>query len=169
MTVLDTLLMDVAAGLGSFVTRLGTGAAPRGVAVDPATGRTFVHDFMGRSVTVLETEALFERGDRTVAASTVETVADEPLPLQVAHGKRLFYHAADTRISAEGYLSCGSCHVDGGTTAASSTSPDAARGCATPPTCAAARRGAGQRAMSANFDEIQDFENDMRTPSAAAA
>jgi DNA-binding beta-propeller fold protein YncE len=163
VTVLDTLLMDVAAGLGSFVTRLATGAAPRGVAVDPATGRTFVHDFMGRSVTVLETEALFERGDRTVAASTVETVADEPLPLQVAHGKRLFYHAADTRISAEGYLSCGTCHVDGGHDGRVFDFTGRGEGLRNT-TDLRGRAGVAQGNVhwSANFDEIQDFENDMR-------
>ncbi len=163
VTVLDTLLMDVAAGLGSFVTRLGTGAAPRGVAVDPATGRTFVHDFMSRSLTVLETEALFERGDRTVSASTVETVANEPLPLQVAHGKRLFYHAADTRISAEGYLSCATCHVDGGHDGR--VFDFAGRGEGLRNTADLRGRGGvgqGNVHWSANFDEIQDFEIDVR-------
>ena len=164
VTVLDTLLMDVAAGLGSFVTRLATGAAPRGVAVDSATGRTFVQDFMGRSVTVLETEALFERGDRTVSASAVETVAGEPLPPQVAHGKRLFYHAADTRISAEGYLSCGTCHVDGGHDGRVFDFTGRGEGLRNT-TDLRGRTGVGQGNVhwSANFDEIQDFENDMRT------
>ncbi len=163
VTVLDTLLFDTAAGMGSFVTRLPAGAAPRGVAVDPQTSRTFVHDFMGRSLTALDTEALFLAGDKTVPGTTVATVAVEPLPLQVAHGKRLFYHAADTRISAEGYLSCGTCHVDGGHDGRVWDFNGRGEGLRNT-TELRGRAGTGQGNVhwTANFDEIQDFEGDIR-------
>ena len=161
--VLDTLLMDTASGLGSFVTRLGSGAAPRGLVVDENTGRTLVHDFMGRGITALETDPLFRNGEVTVASATVTTVGTEPLPLAVAHGKRLFYHASDRRMSAEGYLSCGTCHVDGGHDGR--TFDFTGRGEGLRNTTDLRGRGGtghGNVHWTANFDEIQDFENDIR-------
>jgi cytochrome c peroxidase len=163
VTVLDALVLDEASGLGAFFTRLGTGAAPQGVVADGVTGRTFVHDFLGRSTTVLETDALFRRGSKTVPASAVATVANEPLAPAVAHGKRLFYHASDTRMSAEGYLSCATCHLDGGHDG--QVWDFTGRGEGLRNTTELRGRGGvahGNVHWSANFDEIQDFENDMR-------
>jgi cytochrome c peroxidase len=100
-------------GLGALVTRLPTGAAPQGVCADPTTGRTFVHDFLGRTVTVLQTQALYAEGSLQVPSVAVSMVASEPLTTPVLQGKRIFYHAGDPRMSAEGYLSCATCHLDG--------------------------------------------------------
>jgi hypothetical protein len=93
----------------------------------------------------------------------VNTVAVEPLPPQVLHGKRIFYHAGDRRMSAEGYLSCATCHIDGDDDGR--TWDFTGRGEGLRNTTVLNGRGGmahGRVHWSANFDEIQDFENDIR-------
>ncbi|REJ86125.1 MAG: PKD domain-containing protein [Acidobacteria bacterium] len=163
VVVLDALEQAQSSGLGSFVTRLGSGAAPQGVCVDESTRRTFVANFMGRSVTALETDALLRLGSTSVAASDVPVVAAETLPADVLLGKRLFYHASDPRMSAEGYLSCATCHLDGGHDGR--VWDFTGRGEGLRNTTDLRGRGGiehGNVHWSANFDEIQDFENDIR-------
>ncbi len=165
LLVLDALALDANAGLGALVTRIAVGAAPQGVCSDAATGRTFVHNFMGRSVSALETAALYSSGDIQVASTNIAMVANETLAPNVLQGKRLFYHAGDPRMSAEGYISCATCHIDG--------SEDGrvwdftGRGEGLRNTTTLNGRGGtahGRVHWSANFDEIQDFENDIRGP-----
>jgi cytochrome c peroxidase len=164
LLVLDALALDASTGLGALVTRIGVGAAPQGVCADPNTQRSFVHNFMGRSVSVLETQALYTTGSINVPVSTVSMVANETLAEPVLRGKRLFYHAGDPRMSAEGYMSCATCHVDGGEDGR--TWDFSGRGEGLRNTTVLNGRGGmahGRVHWSANFDEIQDFENDIRS------
>jgi len=161
--VLDALAVGGTSGLGSLVTRLGTGAAPQGVCVDPDTRRTSIKNLMGRSVTVLDTDPLFQSGDVSVGGTEVVTVGSELLPPQQLAGKRIFYHAGDPRMSAEGYLSCATCHLDGGHDGRVWDFTGRGEGFRNT-TSLRGRAGIGQGNVhwSANFDEIQDFENDVR-------
>ena len=165
--VLDTLATGSASGLGSFVTRLGTGSAPQGVCIDPTTQRTFVQDFTDRTVTVLETADLFQHGTRTAASTTIDAVGSEALAANVLLGKQIFYRASDPqmRMSAEGYLSCATCHLDGGHDGRTWDFTGRGEGFRNTTTL----RGRGGMAhgnvhWTANFDEIQDFEHDIRGP-----
>jgi cytochrome c peroxidase len=163
LVVFDALAAAASSGLGAFVTRLGTGLAPQGVCADMATGRTFVNNLMSRSLTALETDALFRRGTVSVPGQEVSTVATEVLPAAVLAGKRIFYNAADPRMSAEGYLSCATCHVDGGHDGR--VWDFTGRGEGLRNTATLHGRGGmahGNVHWTANFDEIQDFENDVR-------
>ncbi|MCU0755715.1 MAG: PKD domain-containing protein [Xanthomonadales bacterium] len=163
LLVLDALALDASTGLGALVTRIGVGAAPQGVCTDPTTRRSYVHNFMGRSVSVLETDALYTAGSINVPVSTVAMVAAESLPATVLQGKRLFHHAGDPRMSAEGYLSCASCHLDGGDDGRVWDFTNRGEGLRN--TTVLNGRGGlahGRVHWSANFDEIQDFEIDIR-------
>lgn len=163
LLVLDALALDVSTGLGALVARLPTGAAPQGVCTDTTTGRSFVHDFLGRTVSVLETGALFATGALNAPRTAVSMVAIEPLPEPVLRGKRIFHDAGDPRMSAEGYLSCATCHVDGGDDGRSWDFSGRGEGLRN--TTVLNGRGGmahGRVHWSANFDEIQDFENDIR-------
>ncbi|MEL7060437.1 MAG: Ig-like domain-containing protein, partial [Acidobacteriota bacterium] len=163
LLVLDALRLEEASGLGALVTRLGTGAAPRGVCVDPTTRRTLVENFVGRSVSVLDTDALLREGAITASRVDRSTVGAESLPAQILHGKRLFHHASDPRMSGEGYMSCASCHLDGGHDGR--TWDFHGRGEGFRNTTDLRGRGGmaqGNVHWTANFDEIQDFENDIR-------
>lgn len=163
LVVLDALALDGSAGLGGFVTRLGAGRAPQGVCTDATTNRTVVNNLLSRDLTVLETDALFRRGALSIGSSAVATVAQETLAPAVLAGKRIFYDASDPRMSAEGYMSCATCHVDGGHDGR--TWDFTGRGEGLRNTTTLHGRGGtahGNVHWSANFDEIQDFEHDIR-------
>ncbi|MEM7353592.1 MAG: Ig-like domain-containing protein, partial [Acidobacteriota bacterium] len=163
VVVLDALATSQASGLGSLFTRLGSGAAPRGVCVDGVTQRVFVKDFMDRSLTVHEASDLFRYGDKTVPSSQVATVSSEALPLTVLTGKRIFYDGGDPRMSAEGYMSCATCHLDGGHDGRVWDFTGRGEGFRnTTSLRGRAGMGHGNVHWTANFDEIQDFENDIR-------
>jgi DNA-binding beta-propeller fold protein YncE len=161
--VLDALEAGQNTGLGALVARLQVGAAPQGVCVDATTRRSFVQNLMGRSVSVLETDALFRLGNVALASSTVDAVAVEPMTPAVLLGKTIFYNASDPRMSAEGYISCATCHLDGGHDGR--VWDFTGRGEGLRNTTTLHGRGGtahGNVHWSANFDEIQDFEGDMR-------
>lgn len=180
VTVVDTLVKGtdpLLLGIHSARGRYSVGAAPRAVWVDPMTKRLWVYNDLSRSVTVLGLGNLIARGEplSPVAGSPVTTssAAFETLAPNVLAGKRLFYDAEGRakdqdgaevfRISSEGYIACASCHLDGG-------SDDrvwdfTGRGEGLRNTVSLRGRsgmGMGRVHWSGNFDEIQDFEGDIR-------
>lgn len=164
VVVFDALTLNESAGLGGLVTRLTTGPAPQGVVVDAASGRILTQNFMGRSVTSADANPLLLGGEINLASTTIPTVATEALPASVLTGKRIFYNAADPRMSAEGYLSCASCHVDGGSDGRVWDFTQRGEGLRnTVDLRGRAGMGHGNVHWSANFDEIQDFEHDIRS------
>ncbi len=161
--VFDALAMDAANGLGSFVTRLGAGSAPQGICIDRTTRRTYVKNLMSRDVTVQETASLLDVGSVSITSSTVQTVANEAMAADVRLGRDIFYNASDPRMSSEGYLSCATCHVDGGQDGRVWDFTGRGEGLRNTTTLRGrAGTGHGNVHWSANFDEIQDFENDIR-------
>ena len=165
IVVLDPLLVGQVSGLGSLVARWSTGLAPQGICGDPATGRMFVKDFMDRSISALETADFFQTGNKTIARTAVSSVASESLSAQNLLGKQIFYNSGDPRMSAEGYISCATCHADGGHDGRVWDFTGRGEGFRNTTTL----RGRGGAAhgnvhWTANFDEIQDFEHDIRGP-----
>ena len=70
---------------------------------------------MDRTVGVYDLTALIDEGQWNVPLlATLQSVATEKLSATVLKGKQLFYDARDTRLAREGYMSCASCHNDGG-------------------------------------------------------
>ncbi len=145
---------------------VGTGLAPQGVLIDPASQRIFTQNFMGRSVTVLNAAPLLVENRTTLPlVSTTAAVANELLTAPVLLGKQIFYNAADPRMSADSYISCASCHVDGGHDGRVWDFRGRGEGLRRT-TDLRGRSGMGHGAVhwSGNFDEIQDFEHDIRGP-----
>ena len=163
VVVFDALDVEATSGLAGFVSRLAVGLAPQGICTDTVTNRTFVKNFTSRDLTVLETDALFRSGNISPASANVSTVATEMLPPDVLLGKQVFYNASDIRMSDEGYLSCATCHVDGGHDGRVWDFTGRGEGLRNT-TSLRGRAGMahGNVHWSANFDEIQDFENDIR-------
>lgn len=161
--VLDTLAVGQVEGLGSMVTRLATSAAPQGICVDESTSRTFTKNLTGRDLSVLETDALFRDGALGGGRSEVGTVASESLSPEVLLGKRIFYGAGDPRMSSEGYISCATCHLDGAHDGRTWDFTGRGEGLRNTTTLVG-RTGMvhGNVHWTGNFDEIQDFENDIR-------
>jgi len=145
---------------------VGTGLSPQGVLIDTASGRLFTQDFMGRSVTVRDAAPLLNQNQTTLPLiATTPAVTSELLTTTVLQGKRLFYNAADPRMSAESYISCATCHIDGGHDGRVWDFTGRGEGLRRT-TDLRGRSGMGHGAVhwSGNFDEIQDFEHDIRGP-----
>lgn len=158
---------------GSMVTQpavltleIGTGLAPQGVLIDALSNRIFTQNFMGRSVTVLDAHPfLVENRTALPVLATTQSVTAELLSAEVLQGKRIFYNAADTRMGADSYISCATCHVDGGHDGRVWDFTGRGEGLRRT-TDLRGRNGMGHGAVhwSGNFDEIQDFEHDIRGP-----
>lgn len=163
ISVFDRFEVDRSAGLGGFVSRQTVGRSPRGLACDPVTGRLFVKNDLGRDLTVFELADFYAEGRADFPRQTVATTTFEVLPEPVLRGKQLFHHAGDPRMSGEGYLSCATCHADGGFDGRTWDFTGRGEGLRNT-TSLNGRAGMRQGNVhwTGNFDEIQDFEHDIR-------
>jgi DNA-binding beta-propeller fold protein YncE/cytochrome c551/c552 len=141
-----------------------TGLAPQGMAFNKDGSKLFVQNFMSRTVRVYNTEGLI-LGSNTepTVLKTINTVTTELLSAQVLKGKQIFYNAEDTRMTFAGYISCASCHLDGGSDQRVWDFTDRGEGLRKTITLNG-RSGTqlGNVHWTGNFDEIHDFENDIR-------
>ena len=151
---------------GSSLAGLATGLTPQGLALSPDGSRLFTQDFMQRSVTVYDVSELSSgTGVGAAPLATIPTVDVEALDPTVLLGKQIFYNAADTRMSLDGYLSCATCHLEGGQDGRVWDFTDRGEGLRnTIDMRGRSGMGHGNVHWTANFDEIQDFENDVRGP-----
>ncbi|MCB0112170.1 MAG: RICIN domain-containing protein, partial [Caldilineaceae bacterium] len=142
--------------------RIAVGRAPQGLALSADGTQLYVHNFMDRTVTVHDLTALYTTGTPTAAlAATYNTVGAEKLNPQVLTGKQLFYDAKDTRLARDNYISCASCHNDGGQDGRIWDLTGFGEGLRN--TIALnGHTGQGPLHWSANFDEVQDFEGQIR-------
>ena len=142
----------------TFTARIDLGHAPQGIVISANGQRGYVANFLSRNVQVLD----LANPPTPAVLATVATTS-EPLPPRLANGKRLFYRSREPRHSVANYIACVSCHADGG-------GPDGrtwdftnrGEGLRNTPDL----RGRGGPAhgpihWSGNFDEGQDFENDI--------
>ena len=155
--------VDVHAGERTFNAHSG-GRSPIGLALDAGRGRLFVHNFMSRSVSALNAADVLSRAGLSmplIGSTTV--VANEALPPAVLRGKQLFYEASDGRLSTEGYMSCASCHFGGGSDGRVWDLTGFGEGVRNTIDLRGHGLGHGPRHWSANFDEVQDFEQQVRS------
>ncbi len=146
------------------VMRFDAGRAPQGLAVSADGLRLYVSNFMDRSVTVHDLTRLVRFGEFTVPApTTLASVASERLTAQVLQGKRLFYDARDPRLARDSYMSCATCHRDGGSDGRTWDLTGMGEGLRnTIALRGRAAMGQGPLHWSGNFDELQDFEGQIR-------
>lgn len=139
---------------------LSTDLAPQGLIVDPGTNRLFVKNFMSRSVTVHDVSGQLSDNSRLDISTLIEK--EEALDPQILLGKQIFYNADDERMSFESYISCASCHQDGGHDGVVWDFTQRGEGLRNT-TDLRGRSGTahGNVHWTANFDEIQDFELDI--------
>lgn len=152
--VLDTVSFDI---VGSV---LGAGAAITGL-VSSSDGETlYAHAWLDRELRAYDVHDL----DAVPALRWATTVvASEPVPDAVLQGKRIFHDSSDLRMAQDGYLTCASCHPDGDHDGRTWDFTDRGEGLRnTTSLLGRAGTGMGPLHWSANFDEIQDFENDIR-------
>ena len=147
----------------SQVMRVAVGRAPQGLALS-GSGRTLiVHNFMDRTVGLYDIGAVLDGGLPQVSEiSVTDTVASEELSSQVLAGKKLFYDAADDRLALDNYLSCASCHNEGDTDGRVWDFDQFGEGLRGTISLQGKGIGHGPLHWSANFDEVQDFERQIR-------
>jgi len=157
--------LDPGVPAASVVAQVDVGRAPQGLALDITTGRLFVQNFMDRNVTVLSADSLMKSGTGGLpVVQTISTVATETLSATVLQGKKIFYNAADPRMSLEGYFSCALCHLDGGHDGRTWDFTQRGEGLRNNiPLKGHAGTAQGRVHWTGNFDEIQDFEQDIRS------
>ncbi|MEM6296381.1 MAG: hypothetical protein AAGA54_34245, partial [Myxococcota bacterium] len=141
---------------------LDVGFAPEGLALTADDRYLYVDAFMSREVVVYDVSS-FAVLPEVLAA--IPITDGEPLPEEVARGKVLFNDAFDVRLSKDSYMACGHCHLDGESD--HRTWDFTGRGEGMRNTISLLGRGGdahGPIHWSANFDEIHDFEGDIRGP-----
>ncbi|MFC4992557.1 Ig-like domain-containing protein [Rubritalea tangerina] len=143
---------------------LHVGAAPQGLALSKDGLTLYVHNFLDRSVVSYDvTDLVNDGGGQAKVLKRITTVREEKLEPIVLSGKKHFYHAGNPRMSRDGYISCASCHLDGGHDGRVWDFTDRGEGLRnTISLLGKAGEKHGRLHWSANFDEIQDFEHDIR-------
>ncbi|MBB5351914.1 DNA-binding beta-propeller fold protein YncE [Haloferula luteola] len=158
----EVAVIDVYGGAEIF--RIPVGFAPQGLALSPDGSVLFTHNFMSRTVSLHAVADLINFGlPRASHLATLGEVQNEALSPQLLRGKQLFYDAQDTRLGRESYISCASCHNDGGHDGRVWDFSGFGEGLRN---TIDLRGRAGTRHgplhWSGNFDEVQDFENQIR-------
>ena len=129
---------------------LETGRHPRGLTLTPDGRRLFVDNVLDGTLDIFDTQSLTH-----VATLTLTHI---PLPAEVLAGQRLF-NSALAPMSAEHWLSCATCHLDGGADSRTWAGfPDGPRN--TPSLLGA--RDTLPLHWSGNLDEFQDTEHTIR-------
>jgi cytochrome c peroxidase/streptogramin lyase len=141
-----------------------TGRAPQGLVLSSDGSTLYVHNFMSRTMAIYDVAGITQSTSFAfVPLADVATVANEQLAPDVLLGKQIFYNAADDRMNEDGYLSCASCHLDGEHDGRVWDFTDRGEGLRNTATLLGrSGMGHGRLHWTANFDEVQDFESDMR-------
>jgi DNA-binding beta-propeller fold protein YncE len=142
----------------------GLGVAPTGLCVDPDRQLLVVHNFLTRDLSVLSLAPLMSgTAHEAPLVGRVRTVTVEILRGPVLPGKQFFHTAVDARMSRLGHVSCASCHFDSGHDGRVWDFTDRGEGLRNTISLQG-RQGTGHGLVhwSANFNEIQDFEQDIR-------
>jgi YVTN family beta-propeller protein len=144
--------------------RFEVGIAPQGLALSADGLRLYVHNFMDRSVSAIDLTPLVRFGQVGAAPTAVlASVGTEKLAAAVLRGKQLFYDARDPRLSRDSYMSCASCHSEGGHDGRTWDLSSLGEGLRNT-IALKGRAGTGQGLLhwSGNFDEVHDFEGQIR-------
>lgn len=137
-----------------------TGHAVDGIALDAAGDTLYVHAALSREVRAYDVSDL---SSEPVPRWTVSTIESEPLTPQVLRGATVFASSRDGRMSRTRYLSCASCHRDGESDHLTWDFTQRGEGLRnTVPLRGRAGMAHGPLHWSGNFDEVQDFEQDIR-------
>ncbi|MEZ4287376.1 MAG: DUF1929 domain-containing protein [Polyangiales bacterium] len=146
------------------IARFNVGHAPEGLAIS-SDGKTLaVHNFLDRSISLFDVSGVVDHGTlEPVTITTTNVVANETLSEQVLIGKRLFYDASDDRLASFDYMSCASCHNEGAHDGRTWDFTQFGEGLRN--TITLEGHGGPEHGMlhwTGNFDEVQDFEGQIR-------
>ena len=132
------------------IKHLEVGSFPLGIASNHATGDLYVDNALDGTITVIDSDNLGV--SKTIEATILPT---DP---GILNGQKLFHSSDDTRMAKDQWISCATCHFDGGTDHTNWFFPDGLRN--TPSLVGANLTGPFH--WSGNLDEIQDVEETIR-------
>ncbi len=142
--------------------RFTAGRAPQGVVTSPDGRTVFVHNFMDRSVTIHNASALIDGAETApTLTATLACITTEKLAANILKGKQLFYDSADQRLALQQYVSCAGCHNDGGQDGRVWDFTGFGEGLRNNISLKG-HANHGPAHWTGNFDEIQDFEGQIR-------
>lgn len=132
------------------VAHIETGFNPRGVVLSPDERFVYVSNALSGTVTVIDTatDAVVD----TIRATTI------PLPPNILRGKILFNSSATTTLAKDEWVSCATCHFEGGADGRTWFFRDGIRN--TPALFGVA--STLPMHWSGDLDELQDVENTIR-------
>jgi YVTN family beta-propeller protein len=145
----DVSVLDVAKRMK--VAHVAVGLNPRGIALTPDESLAFITNSLGGTASVID----------TATDSVVATIATTSIPLAplLLRGKILFNSAATTALSKDRWISCATCHFEGGTDGRTWNFPDGPRN--TQPLFGVA--ATTPLHWSGDLDELHDVESTIRT------
>lgn len=157
----EVAVVDVHGGFEIF--RVEVGRAPQGLVVSPDGSRLYVSNFMDRTIDVLDITDLAVNGQWNISTvATWTSIGTEKLDPTVLLGKQLFYDARDTRLARDRYMSCASCHNNGGADGRVWDLTGMGEGLRNTISLRGTAAAHGSLHWSQNFDEVQDFEGQIR-------
>jgi len=149
---------------GNELFRIAVGIAPQALTVSSDGMTLFVKNFLDRNVSIIDLMPLITHGQLSAdVIDAVSTVANEILTPQILLGKQYFYDAKNPQLALDSYLSCATCHNDGDSDGRVWDLTGFGEGLRN--TIALNGRGGmghGLLHWSGNFDEVQDFEKQIR-------
>ncbi len=150
---------------GEELFRFVTGRAPQGLVTSPDGTMLFVHNFLDRTVSIHDISKITLEGvNQLTNVASIPLVANEKLSPTVLLGKQHFYDALDPRLTLEVYMSCASCHNDGDDDGRIWDFTQFGEGLrSTISLIGQAGALHGPVHWTGNFDEIQDFEGQIRS------
>ncbi|NJK31197.1 MAG: hypothetical protein HC927_01600 [Deltaproteobacteria bacterium] len=155
----ETVTIDGYTQAGSL---LDVGYAPSGLALSADDRHLYVDAFLSRELRVYDISD-FSQLPQPIAI--LDSQSAEPLAPEVFRGKQLFNDSFDPRLAKHGYIACAHCHLDGEADRRTWDFTDRGEGLRN--TISLLGRGGTEQGpihWSANFDEVQDFEHDIRGP-----
>jgi hypothetical protein len=136
------------------------GFSPAGLALSPDDSLLFVDAYLSRELVVYD---VADPGTLPREVARLPLVLEEPLTPELLLGKRLFHDALDPRLGRHGYMACAHCHLDGVGDRRTWDFTDRGEGLRnTTDLLGRAGEAHGPLHWSANFDEVHDFEHDLR-------
>ncbi len=148
---------------GFQLMRLPTGRAPQSVALSSDGALAYVHDFMDGTISRFDLTAMLETHlPNTNVLPPIDVVANGALPPTLRLGKQLFYDAQDDRLALDNYMSCASCHNEGDSDGRVWDLGAFGEGLRNTTDLRGKGSAHGRPHWTGNFDEIQDFEGQIR-------
>ena len=150
---------------GSFLTSImQAGIAPQGLTLSRTGDTLFVHSFLSRTVSAFNINQIVNQtSSEVVKIKEISTIETETMDAIILKGKKIFHNAQNLRMSKDAYMSCATCHHDGEHDGQVFDLTQLGEGLRnTIPLNGRAATKHGNVHWTGNFDELQDFEGQIR-------